>query len=46
MVKDEGCRFYLGSDAHSPEKFDWMKENFQKITDLLKLDDSHKFTVT
>ena len=46
MAKEAGDRCYLDSDAHSPEKFDWMKENFQKITDLLKLDDSHKFTVT
>lgn len=45
IAKEEGCLFYLGSDAHSPEKFDWMKKNFEKIVDRLGLDESHKFPV-
>jgi histidinol phosphatase-like PHP family hydrolase len=45
IAKEEGCRFYLGSDSHALFRFEGMKENFQKITDLLQLDDSHKFTV-
>ena len=45
IAKEEGCKFYLGSDAHAMFQFEHMKENFQKITDLLQLDDSHKFTI-
>ena len=43
IAKEEGCKFYLGSDAHALRAFEGMKENFQKITDLLELDDRHKF---
>ena len=46
IAKEEGCRFYLGSDAHSLVRFEKMKENFQKITDLLELDDSYKFIIS
>ena len=45
IAKAEGCKFYLGSDAHAMFQFEHMKENFQKITDLLQLDDSHKFII-
>ena len=45
IAKDEGCKFYLGSDAHSLPRFEGMKENFTKITNLLQLDDSHKFLI-
>ena len=43
IAKEEGCRFYLGSDAHAPEAFYNMKENFEKITEALKLTESDKF---
>ena len=43
IAKEEGCKFYLGSDAHALHRFEGMKENFQKITDRLELDDRHKF---
>lgn len=45
IAKEEGCRFYLGSDAHYLAAFEGMYENFSRITDLLQLDDRHKFTV-
>ena len=45
IAKEEGCKFYLGSDAHSLLKFERMKENFNKITALLDLDDRHKFII-
>ena len=45
IAKEEGCRFYLGSDAHTPGKFGWMKRNFEKITDRLLLDERHKFPI-
>ena len=46
IAKEEGCRFYLGSDAHTPGVFERMKENFEKIAARLELDDSHKFPVS
>ena len=45
IAKEEGCRFYLGSDAHALRVFDNMKENFEKITAALELDDGDKFAV-
>ncbi len=45
IAKEEGCRFYLGSDAHSLTSFEGMKENFTKIATLLELDDRHKFII-
>ena len=46
IAKEEGCRFYLGSDAHTPRRFERMKQNFEKITARLQLDDRHKFSVS
>jgi histidinol phosphatase-like PHP family hydrolase len=45
IAKEEGCRFYLGSDAHHPAALDRAPENFAKIAELLALDDSHKFVI-
>lgn len=45
IAKEEGCRFYLGSDAHSQPAFEGMKDNFHIITKRLELDDRHKFIV-
>jgi len=45
IAKEEGCKFYLGSDAHTPGRFARMKQNFEKITARLDLDDSRKFVV-
>ncbi len=45
IAKEEGCRFYLGSDAHIQEHFTERKANFTKIAEKLGLDDSDKFSV-
>ncbi len=45
IAKEEGCRFYLGSDCHHPQNFEAMPAHFARITELLELDDTHKFTV-
>ncbi|MBQ3791466.1 MAG: hypothetical protein II800_11070, partial [Lachnospiraceae bacterium] len=45
IAKEEGCKFYLGSDAHALWVFDNMKENFNKIVAALDLDDKDKFPI-
>jgi len=45
IAREEGCKFYLGSDAHALFNFEGIKENFQKIVSLLELSDRHKFIV-
>ena len=45
IAKEEGCKFYLGSDAHSVPRFEGMRDNFRIIVDALGLDDSHKFHI-
>lgn len=45
IAKEEGCRFYLGSDSHALHRFCGMKENFSKIVSLLSLDDRDKFVL-
>lgn len=44
IAKKCGCKFYLGSDSHTQDGFIGVKENFEKIVDLLKLEESDKFT--
>ena len=46
IAKEEGCKFYFGSDAHTPAGFTRAKENFENIIDLLELTEDDKFTVT
>ncbi len=43
IAKKCGCRFYFGSDAHNPEERMGVKENFEKIVDLLELSEDDKF---
>lgn len=43
VAKTEGCKFYFGSDAHHPDKFEIEKENAETIIDLLDLKESDKF---
>lgn len=45
IAKEEGCRFYLGSDSHCLKEFENMAKNFEKITNALNLDDRHKFII-
>ena len=43
IAKAEGCKFYFGSDAHHPDKFEIEKQNAETIIDLLDLKESDKF---
>ena len=43
IAKDCGCKFYLGSDAHHPAELAEAKKKFERIVDLLDLEESDKF---
>lgn len=43
VAKAEGCKFYFGSDAHHPEKFEIARDNAETIIDLLRLEESDTF---
>ncbi|MBQ7543097.1 MAG: hypothetical protein IJT44_12490 [Clostridia bacterium] len=43
IAKACGCRFYMGSDAHHPDKFSEMPERFRALAELLDLEESDKF---
>ena len=43
IAKEEGCKFYLGTDAHNPKSFDGAKEIFEKAVELLGLTEEDKF---
>ena len=43
IAKEQGCKFYLGSDAHSPKGLEDAIGLFEKIIDLLDLKESDKF---
>ncbi len=45
IAKECGCKFYLGSDAHHPEKFDLDITLFQRAIDYLGLEESDKFRI-
>lgn len=45
IAKQQGCKFYLGSDAHHPSGLDSAKENFEYAIDLLGLEESDKFYI-
>lgn len=45
IAKEEGCKFYFGSDAHSPKDFVGAKENFENIITLLDLKEEDKFKI-
>ena len=42
IAREEGCRFYLGSDAHTPAELAKAKANFEAIIDLLGLTEDDK----
>lgn len=42
IAREEGCRFYLGSDAHTPAELAKAKANFEAIIDLLGLKEDDK----
>ena len=43
IAKACGCKFYLGSDAHSPADFEHSKKRFEAMVDALTLSESDKF---
>lgn len=43
IAKEEGCKFYFGSDAHHPAGLAAAKANFENIIDLLGLEETDKF---
>ena len=42
IAKEEGCKFYFGSDAHKPEGLASARENFENIVTLLDLTEDDK----
>ncbi len=43
IAKSQGCKFYFGSDAHTPQSLLGRRENFENIAAYLKLEESDKF---
>ena len=42
LAKEAGCTFYFGGDAHHPETFGEIRRRFERIIDLLELEERHK----
>lgn len=45
IAKWQNCKFYLGSDAHSPKDFALSIERFERAIDLLGLKESDKYEI-
>lgn len=45
IAKAQGCKFYLGSDAHSPDGFDTTERLFNRAIDTLGLTENDKFYI-
>ena len=45
IAKEQGCKFYLGSDAHSPKSLENAIPLFEKFIELLDLKESDKFKI-
>ena len=45
IAKEEGCKFYFGSDAHSPKGFEDRKKLFERAARLLELTEDDKFII-
>lgn len=43
IAKEQGCLFYLGSDAHHPNGLDGAMTRFSLMVDALQLTEEHKF---
>ncbi len=43
IAKQNGCKFYLGSDSHHPQHFVNAKKNFENIVEILELTEEDKF---
>lgn len=45
IAKTEGCKFYLGSDAHHPQELDKAPAIFERAIDFLNLTEQDKFYI-
>ena len=45
LAREEGCKFYFGSDAHTVPGLGWAKRNAEKIIELLDLKEEDKFVL-
>jgi len=45
IAKEQGCRFYLGSDAHHPSDLDGAMTRFSLMVDALDLTENDKFHI-
>ena len=45
IAKHQGCKFYLGSDAHTPRNLHNVKSAFERAVDLIGLEEGDKFTL-
>lgn len=43
IAKAQGCKFYIGTDAHTPEGMERAKKRIPLMIDLLELEESDKF---
>jgi len=43
IAKEMGCKFFLGSDAHTPEVFGRAAKKFNDIIEMLELTEEDKF---
>ena len=43
IARSQGCRFYLGSDAHHPAELQSAQARFEAMLNALELDESEKF---
>ena len=43
IAKSQGCKFYLGSDAHHPKGLDEARARFRAVIDALELTEQDKF---
>ena len=43
MAKEEGCRFYLGSDAHHPAELEVVPDRGPAVVEALGLSSSHLY---
>ncbi len=43
IAKECGCKFYLGSDAHTNKELEYAMAKFERMVDLFELEESDKF---
>lgn len=46
IAKQQGCKFYMGSDAHHPNELDNARRLFERAIDMLELTEDDKFHIT